>query len=75
MITEYPSAEISQIHRLSDENGLDAAPLASVYTVYFVEEKKLPVLLISQVVRTCTFSLQTLSRSVHYKTRYRWPGL
>ena len=75
MITEYPSAEISQIHRLPDENGLDATPLASIYTMYVIEEKKLPVLLISQVVRTCTSSPRTLSRSVHYKSRYRWPGL
>ena len=70
MITEHPFVEISQIYRLPNENGLDAAPLASVCTVYVIEEKELPALLISQIIRIYISSLRALSRSIYYKSRF-----
>jgi len=73
-ITGYLCAEISQINRLSHENGLDVAPLASVCAVHVVEKKKFLTLLIIQVKGTCTSSLRALFRSLHDKSRLRWPG-
>lgn len=53
-----PSAKVSQ------KNGLDAAPLAFVFVIHVVEEKKILALLIRQVKGAYTSSLLAFSRFV-----------